>query len=100
MNILFINPPQIFSNYQTAAGVIPPLGLMYLASIAKENGYNVRILDSVVENPENIHNYRDISYRGLSLESIVDLISKNTDLIGISNLFTFAYPLVKELSKK
>lgn len=100
MNILFINPPQVFSNYQVAAGVTPPLGLMYLSSISKVNGYDVSMLDSVVENPENINNYGQICYRGLSLEDIVDSIPGNTDLVGISNLFTFAYPLVVGLSKK
>jgi len=101
MKILLINPPQVFSKSQVAASVIPPLGLMYLASVSQEKGYEVKIIDALVEAPDKINGFdENTGYRGLNFDDIVRLVPKDTDIIGISNLFTFAYPIVKELSKK
>ena len=36
MKLTFINPPQNFSKYQGATGIVLLLGLAYLASYAKE----------------------------------------------------------------
>jgi magnesium-protoporphyrin IX monomethyl ester (oxidative) cyclase len=98
MKIMLINPPQIFSKTQVAAGVIPPLGLLYIASFLKEKKHKVYFLDSVCEAPNKITEInKDISIRGLTFEEIANRIEADIDVVGISNLFSFAFPVVVDL---
>ena len=101
MKILLINPPQIFSKTQVSAGVIPPLGPLYLASYLKEKGHKIIFIDSVVEAHKKITKINEeISIRGLTFDEIIGRITPDVDLIGISNLFSFAFPVVSELTRK
>ena len=102
MEVLLINPPQVFSHYQVAAGIVPPMGIAYLASFLQYQGIDVKIIDGVGENPKQIVPFRrkNIFLRGLTFDQIVGMISPDNSLIGISNLFTFNYPAVEELTIK
>jgi radical SAM superfamily enzyme YgiQ (UPF0313 family) len=56
MNILLIRAPEIRRRrntlYQTnITGIYPPLGLSYIASYLRKNGYNVKILDLEIFKP-------------------------------------------------
>lgn len=98
MKILLINPPQVFSKTQVAAGVIPPLGLLYLASFLREQNHEIAFFDSVVEAPEQVtHLENGVTVRGLDFKQILSRIEKDTDVVGISNLFSFAFPVVSQL---
>ncbi|MHC4267841.1 MAG: B12-binding domain-containing radical SAM protein [Planctomycetota bacterium] len=101
MQVLLINPPQSFSKTQTATGVTPPLGLMYLAAVLKQEVQETTILDSIVEGVENIYDIdNDNKCRGLGFDDIISKITSDIDLIGISNLFSLAFPIVLTLAKK
>jgi len=96
-----INPPQIFTKSQIASGVTPPLGVIYLASYLIKHGYPVQVIDALGENPEQTVPFRKGSFlRGLTFKEIIDKIDPDTALIGISNLFTFAYPAIEELCQQ
>ncbi|MFH2119877.1 MAG: cobalamin-dependent protein, partial [Pseudomonadota bacterium] len=47
MKILLINPPARQREYQSI--VVPPLGLLYVATHLKNAGYDVRIKDAFAE---------------------------------------------------
>lgn len=96
--VVFINPPQIFSKTQVVAGVTPPLGPAYLAAALAQAGYDVNIIDALGENPDQLTPYRSLLLRGLTFEDILRRIPEDTDLIGISNLYTFAFPMVSDLA--
>lgn len=103
MKTLLINPPQLFSKTQVAAGVIPPLGLLYLSSYLKKEGYRVEILDALVEGAGTINellvaNCR-LTYRGLSFNEIIKRIDSAYKIVGISSLFSFAFPIVLKLTE-
>jgi magnesium-protoporphyrin IX monomethyl ester (oxidative) cyclase len=100
MKVLLINPPQIFTKSQVTAGVFPPIGLAYIAAFLAKNGHKVKIIDALGEAFGNFSNYDDDIYiRGLTVNELVKKVEKSKpDLIGISNLYTFAYPLVKDIS--
>ena len=101
MKIILISPPQLFAKSWVAAGVNPPLGLMYLSASLRNNGYDPRIIDAVVEAPDNIFEVDDgFSGRGLSFKDIILRIPKDAGLIGITNLFSFSYPLVRRLTQE
>jgi len=63
MKILLINPPTL-GLYSEVGADMPPLGLAYIASVLKENNYDVEILDKNVDiKPVN---YSDYSVVGIS----------------------------------
>jgi radical SAM superfamily enzyme YgiQ (UPF0313 family) len=47
MKILFVNPPARKPDYQSI--VVPPLGLLYVATCLKRAGYNVKVKDAFAE---------------------------------------------------
>ncbi len=77
----------------------PPLGVAYLAAYLLEDGFEVQVIDALGEAPKTITPFQKGSFlRGLTFEQILDRIEPDADLIGISNLFSFAYPAVEELA--
>ena len=98
VQVTLINPPQIFSKSQVASGVTPPLGVGYLAAFLIEKKVRVNIIDALGEAPESIKVFRKDTYlRGLTFDEIIERIDSDSKLVGISNLFTFAYPAVSDL---
>ena len=96
-----INPQQIFSKGQVAAGLTPPLGVAYLASFLIGNDYPVQIIDALGEDPHEINSFEKGSFlRGLKVSEIIRRIDSDTNLVGISNLFSFAYPAVEVLCQE
>ena len=101
MKIVLINPPQLFSKTQVAAGVVPPLGLLYLAAFLKQHSHQPILIESVIEGVNNIYGINsDLLCRGLSFNEIISRIPPSTGLIGISNLFSFAFPIVRLLANE
>jgi magnesium-protoporphyrin IX monomethyl ester (oxidative) cyclase len=100
LSVVLINPPQIFSKTQVVAGVTPPLGPAYLAGVLRQNGHWVRIIDALGENPEQLTPNGNLLMRGLTLPEILKSIPARVDLIGISNLYTFAFPFVSHLARE
>jgi len=103
MKITLINPPQLFSKTQVAAGVTPSLGLLYLSAFCKLNGYFVEFIDSVVEAPNKLNRTKmldgELYFRGLNFNEIIERIHPDSRVVGISNLFSFAFPIISELSR-
>ena len=85
-----INPQQIFSKGQIAAGLTPPLGVAYLASYLLAHDYPIQIIDALGEDPHEINPFKKESFlRGLKISEVVSRIDSDTHLVGISNLFSF-----------
>ncbi len=99
-SVVLISPPQIFTKTQVVAGVTPPLGPAYLAAVLDQAGYKVKIIDALGENPNQFTPYKNLVLRGLTFQDMIRQIPRETDLIGISNLYTFAFPLVSSLAKE
>ena len=58
----------------------------------------MEIIDALGESPNTITPFKDDIYlRGMTHDQIINRISDETKLIGISNLFSFAFPAVKLL---
>lgn len=101
LSVCLINPPQVFAKTQVASGVTPPLGIAYLAAYLKEDGHNVQVIDALGEAPSVITSFIKGSFlRGMRFDDILDKIDQDSHVIGISNLFSFAYPAVEVLSRK
>lgn len=76
MKILFVCPPHNLEdrygkNIARAAGILPPLGILYLAAYMRKNGYEVSVIDGSVD----------------SYETLMSAIEeKRPDIIGVSAL--------------
>jgi magnesium-protoporphyrin IX monomethyl ester (oxidative) cyclase len=97
--ITLINPPQLTTRHQVTDGIVPPLGLLYLSSVLKQNRFNVKLIDALGENPREHYRYKEHLYRGINIENILNRIDKDSKLIGISCMFSINHFLVMELCK-
>ena len=83
MKVILINSPIYNKKVADSEDYLPPLGLGYIATSLKENGIDVKIVDAVNSN--------------LTVEEIVELISKDApDFVG-TNIFSINYELVKQI---
>ncbi len=118
MKVLLIQPP--IEDYYITEIRTYPLGLLYLASYLKQNGYEVRVLDGLnpltrktISIPKDFHYLKSIYsekevgpiklygayYRfGLSNEEIVEqVVTFNPDIIGITSNFTAYFETLASL---
>ncbi len=90
--ILFIYPPlTTHTDYSTESkGTHPPIGISYLAALLERDGYEVGIIDSVVEGYYHEEPLGDNIIRyGLSFDEITRRVGEfRPDLVGVSNLFS------------
>jgi len=99
-SLILVAPPQLFSSSQTAASVIPPLGLMYLGAACREAGIDVSLLDTIVEAPNALTELTDGStVRGLTTDQVIERV-RGRDVVGVSCHFTMAFPVVVDLVRR
>jgi radical SAM superfamily enzyme YgiQ (UPF0313 family) len=87
--VLLINPSNTLAK-SSVRRLAPPLGLLYLASALKKNGFIVEIIDSTCDGYNNIleEDSEYITY-GLSDKQIKRRIEySDPDLVGISSMFS------------
>lgn len=91
--ILLIEPPVTrpmdFDAKKVRIGIVPPLGLAYIAAVLEEHGYEVKILDCLIEGSLKGKKYRDKIRYGLLDKEIEEIIRKfNPDIVGVSCLIS------------
>lgn len=90
--VLFIYPPLSFSEESALSAYSPPLGALYLATILKDNGHEVHVIDAEAEQPSKkqlIERVKSINPEVVGLtcltftldscKTIVDEVRKATD---------------------
>jgi magnesium-protoporphyrin IX monomethyl ester (oxidative) cyclase len=100
VHITLISPPQNFSKTQETAGVVPPLGLCYLAAMLDPQQHSVKIIDAVGEKYQQVFPWKEYYLRGLTFQEILTSIPPQTRIVGISNLYTFAYFIAAEIARR
>jgi len=99
--VILINPPQVFTKNQVASGITPPLGIAYLAAVLEQHEISVDIIDAVGLEPGTINPFEKETFvRGVSIDNIVARLDDEVRVVGISNLFSFAYPVVQRLCQR
>src|SRR3970040_809085 len=100
--ITLINPPGLttFSGPKMHTPT-PPLGLAYIAAAVKEAGFRYRVIDGTGEALDAVSPYPDrgdFMVQGLSLDEIVRRIPPDTDVVGISCMFSTLWPLTNRVA--
>lgn len=98
--IVIINPPQLYTITQIASVSVPPIGAAYIASYLRSKGHEVQFIDAFGEAMEQFSKRGDFHLRGLTFDQILKRIPPQVDLIAITNLFSHAWPVVRDLSKE
>ena len=107
--ILLIEPsitrPKEFDIKKIRIGIVPPLGLAYIASVLIKNGFEVKIVDCLIEGSLKGEKYSTDKIRyGLSDKKIKKIIENySPDVVGVSCAFSakeFDVLNIFEISKK
>jgi len=79
----------------------PPLRLAYLSAVTKARGHRVTVVDGVGEGYGNMWIYGDVfPMFGLTIPELVARAPLDTDVVGLSLMFTQTYPAVRELLRE
>src|SRR3989338_2770740 len=102
--ITLINPPGLktFSGLQMHTPN-PPLGLAYIAAELRDAGFRYRVIDGTGEALDAVSPYPDrgdFMVQGLSFDQIAERIPADTDVIGISCMFSTLWPLTRTLAER
>jgi len=98
MRLQLVHPPAYLNpTALTALRPSLPLGLAYIAGSAKAAGHDVSIIDAVGDDPELIVRTGRVSRLGTPTDRMVDAIDPETQVVGVATMFTYQWPVVREL---
>ncbi len=101
MKIQLINPP-VYLNVHAMTALRPsmPLGLAYIAASLRRAGHEVSLLDAVAEAPDRVTRDGRIHRLGLPPDEILDRLDPEAEAIALTNMWSFSWPLVREILQK
>ncbi|HEB52332.1 MAG TPA: cobalamin B12-binding domain-containing protein, partial [bacterium] len=98
MKVTLIHPPvYINKNGLTALRPSLPLGLAYIAAVLRDDKHELTVIDALGEAPEQMIPDGDIWRLGLTPEEIIARIPADTQAIGITSMWSYSWPIVREL---
>ncbi len=90
MKICLLRGPAVLVINSSAMRSAQPLGLAYIAASLTEAGHEVSVIDAIAEDIDAYyHFYDDLYINGLDFETVLNRINPDTDVIGISCMFSF-----------
>jgi radical SAM superfamily enzyme YgiQ (UPF0313 family) len=100
--ITLIHPPGIktFSGFQMHTPN-PPMGLAYIAAAIRDAGYPYTVIDATGEAMDRVSPYPDrddFLVQGLSFGEIIARIPAETELIGITCMFSTLWPITNRMA--
>lgn len=95
--ITLIRPAMVSSTGTWSSPVTPPLGIAYLAAVVREAGHDVQAIDALAENVDQYIEDGAYLYQGLTIEETLDRIDPETEMIGVSCMFTQDWPWIRQL---
>ncbi|MEW6071502.1 MAG: radical SAM protein [Planctomycetota bacterium] len=98
MRIQLIHPP-VYLNIDALTALRPsmPLGLAYVAAALERAGHEVSVIDAVAAAPDRTTAAGQLHRLGLSPEEIAARVAPETEILGITNMWSFSWPLVREI---
>ncbi len=100
MRIQLVHPP-VYVNLRALTALRPglPLGLAYVAASLEKAGHQVSVLDAVGAAPARVTADGAMHRLGLPPDEIVARVDPAADAIGITNMWSFSWPLVRDIVK-
>ena len=97
--IQILRPFGVYSRRSYSSTITLPIGQAYLAGMLESAGYAVGIIDAIGEDLEGVRVSQDGHYRiqGLSSEKIISRIDEDTEVLGISLMFSQEWPPQRDL---
>jgi anaerobic magnesium-protoporphyrin IX monomethyl ester cyclase len=97
--VTLLRPPLLVPTWSDSGPLTPPIGPAYLAASLRQAGHTARIVDGLGENPFQVTRLFDdkVMAIGLRSEEIVERIEPDTDLIGVSCMFSQDWPEIRRL---
>jgi radical SAM superfamily enzyme YgiQ (UPF0313 family) len=97
--VTLLRPPLLVPTWSDSGPLTPPIGPAYLAASLRQAGHEARIVDGLGENPFQVTPLFDnkVMAIGLRSEEIVERIEPDTDLIGVSCMFSQDWPEIRRL---
>ena len=99
MKLTLVQPPSMMAVDSYSTITQPPLGIAYLAAYARRLGHEVHVVDGVGAAVKSIRPWLQRKKRliqGLSFEQLIECIPRDSDVIGMSCMFTHAWPMVRD----
>ena len=101
MKVTLLHPPvYINKNGLTALRPSLPLGLAYIAAVLRDDKHTIEVIDALGAAPEQMVPDGDIWRLGLTPEQIIERIPSDTKAIGITSMWSYSWPIVRELIHK
>ena len=98
MNVTLIEPQKYVSaTNHTSTVAMPPLGLTYVAASLEQVGHQVTIIDAFGMGLERYTTFGPVYLRGVSNAEVIANIPSNTDVIGVSSMFSCQWPATRLL---
>ncbi|MDD5656435.1 MAG: radical SAM protein [Elusimicrobia bacterium] len=100
MKIVLVQPPALVAVDSYSAITQPPLGVAYLTAYARQRGHEVAVVDAVGAAVDRLRPWPHRAKRllqGLDRGEIAARIPPDVQVIGVSCMFTHAWPMVREL---
>ena len=92
MKVVLLNPPTTYPKKyysKSSVRVNIPIGLLYIAAVLEEKGYDVKILDAFTLTDKLITETEDMFFLGASWDEIKKELEKlNPDVVGITNQYS------------
>jgi anaerobic magnesium-protoporphyrin IX monomethyl ester cyclase len=101
MKVTLIHPPvYINKNGLTALRPSLPLGLAYIAAVLRDDKHDVTVIDALGQAPEQMIADGDIWRLGLTPEQVIERLPADTKAIGVTSMWSYSWPIVRELIQK
>lgn len=100
MKVLLIRPASVYPISQTKGNFgVPPIGIAYLAAYLKKHGISATCLDAYGEGLDDIERIENntLIVHGLNNSEVIKRIDPETDVIGISCMFSNEWIYSKDL---
>ena len=97
-NVTIIVPPQIVTLTQIGSCGVPPIGASYIAGYMEKLGHTVEVIDGLGEDMYRYTKWGISNVRGITIPEIVNRIPRDTEIIGISNMWSHAWPVTRDLT--
>jgi radical SAM superfamily enzyme YgiQ (UPF0313 family) len=98
MRVQLIHPP-VYLNVHSLTALRPsmPLGLAYIAGALRRAGHRVSVLDAVAAAPSQVTQDGGLHRLGLTTDEIVARLDPEAAAFAVTNMWSFSWPLVREL---